>query len=94
MFKQIVVGVDGRAGGRDAIALARLLVAAGGELTLAHIVPGDAHASRGASAAHEAPEAEQAEALLETVRKERVSKHTCAGADLLRWDAACMSFAN
>ena len=70
MFKQIVVGVDGRAGGRDAIALARLLVGAGGELTLAHVVPGDAHASRGASAAHEAPEAEQAEALLETVREE------------------------
>ena len=70
MFKQIVVGVDGRAGGRDAIALARLLVAAGGELTLAYVVPGDAHASRGASAGYEAPEAEQAEALLETVREE------------------------
>src|SRR5437588_2861264 len=70
MFKQIVVGVDGRAGGRDAIALARLLVAAGGELTLAHVVPGDAHASRDASAAYEAPETEQAEALLETVREE------------------------
>ena len=70
MFKQIVVGVDGRAGGRDAIALARLLVAAAGELTLAHVVPGDAHASRVASAAYEAPEAEQAEALLETVREE------------------------
>ena len=70
MFKQIVVGVDGRAGGRDAIALARLLVAACGELTLAHVVPGDAHASRGAIAAHEAPEAERAEALLERVREE------------------------
>ena len=70
MFKQIVVGVDGRAGGRDAIALAKLLVAAGGELTLAHVVPGDAHASRGASAAYEAPEAERAEALLETMREE------------------------
>jgi len=37
MFRQIVVGVDGREGGRDAVALARLLVAADGELTLAHI---------------------------------------------------------
>jgi nucleotide-binding universal stress UspA family protein len=70
MFKRIVVGVDGRAGGRDAIALAKVLVAAGGELTLAHVVPGGAHAFRGASAAYEAPEAEQAEALLETVRDE------------------------
>ena len=79
MFRQIVVGVDGRAGGRDAIALARLLVAAGGELTLAHVVSGDAHASRGARAAYEAPEAEQAEALLETVReKTGVEAH-------LRW---------
>ena len=34
MFKQIVVGVDGREGGRDAVALAKLLVAAGGELSL------------------------------------------------------------
>jgi nucleotide-binding universal stress UspA family protein len=70
MFKQIVVGVDGREGGRDAVALAKLLVAAGGELTLAHVVPGDSHADHGASAAYEAPEAQQAEALLETVREE------------------------
>ena len=77
MFKQIVVGVDGRAGGRDALALAKLLVAARGELTLAHVVPGDAHAY-GASAAHEAPEAERAEALLETVREETgVEAHLC-----------------
>lgn len=77
MFKQIVVGVDGRAGGRDALALAKLLVVAGGELTLAHVVPGDAHAY-GASAAHEAPEAERAEALLQTVREETgVEAHLC-----------------
>lgn len=69
MFKQIVVGVDGRAGGRDAVALAKLLVAAGGELTLAHVVPGDAHAYRGGPA-YEAPEAERAEAMLEAVREE------------------------
>ena len=70
MFKQIVVGVDGREGGRDAVMLAKLLVAADGELTLAHVLPGDAHANRGASAAYEAPEAERAEALLETTREE------------------------
>lgn len=82
MFEQIVVGVDGREGGRDAVALAKLLLAAGGELTLAHVVPGDAHASREASAAHDAPEAERAEALLETVREETgVEAH-------LRWRAS------
>jgi nucleotide-binding universal stress UspA family protein len=70
MFKQIVVGVDGREGGRDAVALAKLLVAAGGELTLVHVVPVDPRVDCGASPAYEAPEAERAEALLETVREE------------------------
>ena len=70
MFRRIIVGVDGREGGRDAVALAKLLVAADGELTLAYVFPGDAHAYRGASAAHEASERERAEALLETVREE------------------------
>ena len=37
MFKHIIVGVDGREGGRDAVALARLLVAVGGKLTLAYV---------------------------------------------------------
>jgi nucleotide-binding universal stress UspA family protein len=82
MFKQIVVGVDGREGGRDAVALARLLVAAGGKLTLAHVVPGDAHRRPGAGAADEAPEAERAEVLLATVREE-------TGVEAqLRWHAA------
>src|SRR5256885_14983208 len=70
MFKKIVVGVDGREGGRDAVALAKLLVAATGELTLAHVVRGDAHADRGARGAYDLPEEERAEALLETVRQE------------------------
>jgi nucleotide-binding universal stress UspA family protein len=54
MFKHIVVGVDGREGGRDAVALARLLGAMGGKLTLAHVVARDAHAYRGANGAPEA----------------------------------------
>ena len=36
MFKRIVVGVDEHEGGRDAIALAKNLLASDGELTLAH----------------------------------------------------------
>src|SRR5438067_796701 len=70
MFNQIVVGVDGRQGGRDAVGLAKLPVAAGGELTLAHVLPRDPHLDRIASAASEASEAERAEALLETEREE------------------------
>jgi nucleotide-binding universal stress UspA family protein len=39
-FDHVIVGVDARQGGRDAIALARLLVAPRGRLTLAHIRAG------------------------------------------------------
>src|SRR3954453_13921408 len=70
MFKHIVVGVDGRKGGRDAVALARLLVAVGGKLTLAYVVARDAHAYRGTSEAPEAFDGGRAEALLEAVRGE------------------------
>ena len=37
MFTKIIVGVDGRQGGRDAIALARLLAAPGAAITLVHV---------------------------------------------------------
>jgi nucleotide-binding universal stress UspA family protein len=76
MFRQILVGVDGREGGRDAVALAKLLVAPDGELTLAYVFPGDAHADCGASAAYEPSDRERAVGLLETVREEtRVEAH-------------------
>jgi nucleotide-binding universal stress UspA family protein len=56
MFKDVLVGVDGRPNGRDAIALARLLMDPGAELTLA-FVHGD---GQGAS--------EEADRLLEQER--------------------------
>ncbi len=37
MFKNVLVGIDGRSNGRDAIALAARLLGAEGELTLAHV---------------------------------------------------------
>jgi hypothetical protein len=37
MFRHVIVGVDGRPSGRDAIALARLLVAPQERLALAHV---------------------------------------------------------
>ena len=47
MFKTIVVGVDGRDGGRDALALAgRLALLAGGELLAVRVLPFDYYASR------------------------------------------------
>jgi nucleotide-binding universal stress UspA family protein len=47
MFKQIVVGVDEHASGRDAIALAKRLVAPDGQLTLGFIYCGDEYVYRG-----------------------------------------------
>jgi len=42
MFKTIVVGIDGREGGRDALSLAaRMALIAGGELVAVHAVPFD-----------------------------------------------------
>jgi nucleotide-binding universal stress UspA family protein len=70
MFNHIVVGVDEREGGRDAVALAKLLLADGGELTLAHVVARDAQASRGSSGAPERSDERRAYALLEAVRGE------------------------
>jgi len=69
MFKQIVVGVDEHAGGRDAIALARELLAPDGELTLAHVYAGDPHAYR-AGEAFEGSDRERASELLERAREE------------------------
>jgi len=40
VFTNVLVGVDGRLGGRDAIALARMLMAPGGQVTLAHVYGG------------------------------------------------------
>lgn len=70
MFKQIVVGVDEREGGRDAIALAKQLLAPDGELTLAYVYTGDPHVYRSTSAAYEASERERARELLGRARDE------------------------
>ena len=75
MFNRVVVGVDGGDGGRDAIALAKSLLAGGGELTLACIYAGDAYIYRGASAEYTAAERERARELLE---KERSDAHVAA----------------
>ena len=68
MFEQIVIGVDEHEGGRDAIALAKKLVASNGKLILAFVYAGDPYVYRGASAAYEATERERALELLEAAR--------------------------
>ncbi len=68
MFRQVVVGVDEHQGGRDAIALAKLLVAKDGELTLAYVYLGDPTPVRGSRAAFEAAEGERGLELLAAAR--------------------------
>lgn len=46
MFKNVLVGVDGRPNGRDAIALARQLSDPDGAITLAHVRAGTLHLSQ------------------------------------------------
>lgn len=67
MFENVLVGVDGRPNGRDAIVLATRLVADGGRLTLAHIHSGTAHLSHTSAAAMDKVE-QDAMAILESER--------------------------
>jgi nucleotide-binding universal stress UspA family protein len=70
VFRNVLVGVDERPGGRDAIALGKDLLARDGELTLVYVHLGEAKPSRGASPAFEAAEQERARRLLEAARRE------------------------
>lgn len=66
MFKELVVGVDEREGGRDAITLATILTEPGGKLTLAHVITSVPYVYRGVTASYVA--AERAPALQQLER--------------------------
>lgn len=68
MFTNVLVGVDGRTTGRDAIALARELIGAGGELTLAHVHEGRVPLAPMYQATYRA-EVERSRTLLEQERR-------------------------
>lgn len=68
MFDNVLVGVDGLSGGRDAIALARLLAGPGARVTLAHVY-GRGGALGRFMARDNAAERAEAEALLATERQ-------------------------
>jgi len=70
MFEQIVVGVDGGEGGRDAIALASSLLAREGKLILAHIYGGDPRVHPSGRAAYEPSKRERTLELLDSTRAE------------------------
>jgi nucleotide-binding universal stress UspA family protein len=66
MFNTIVVGVDGREGGRDALSLAaRLAVLAGGELVAVRVLRFDDYASRAGAAPYSSLGEHDAKAQLE-----------------------------
>ena len=68
MWRHVLVGVDEQPGGRDAIALGKDLLAAGGELTLAHVHLGEAKPTRGSNPDFDAAERERSRELLEAAR--------------------------
>jgi nucleotide-binding universal stress UspA family protein len=70
MFNNVLVGVDDDEGGRDAIALAQMLAAAGGRLTLAQVYRGDSAVSRAARPDYEIKQHERILQLLEKRRAE------------------------
>jgi nucleotide-binding universal stress UspA family protein len=83
MFNKIIVGVDGREGGRDALALAaRLASVFGGELVAVHAYPYDLFVSRGQTPDFESLMHGHAEdALADELERARVVAHTAAVPD-------------
>lgn len=70
MFDNVIVGVNGEHGGRDAIALATKLLATGGRLTFAHINFGFSVAAKGNPPEFAQAERERSLEILEAARAE------------------------
>jgi nucleotide-binding universal stress UspA family protein len=75
MFDNVLVGVDGRPGGRDAIALASRLIDPDGKLTLAHVHSGP---MRRAHAVTPGPLREEREASAKLLERERADSEVHA----------------
>ena len=69
MYTNIVVGVNGLPGDRDAVALAKALAAGNGRLTLVNVRVMEMVPSRGSNGAYEAAENEHSHELLECQRQ-------------------------
>ncbi len=70
MFKNLLVGVDGGAGGRDAIALAKLLLDKHGQLSVAHVYYSEAPPWKGSGLPYELGQREHAARLLDKACEE------------------------
>ena len=84
MFDDVLVGVDGRPGGRDAIALASRLRSPDGRLTLAHVHGGQLAAAHAISPGVVATDREARETLLE---RELAAADLATGAELIGIEA-------
>jgi nucleotide-binding universal stress UspA family protein len=69
MYENVVVGVDGRPGGADAMALARRLAPGSTRVTLVHVRPLDRAPSRGVQGADDVVERERSTRLLQSERQ-------------------------
>lgn len=70
MFDNVIVGVEDEDAGSDAIALAGLLLAEGGRLTLANVYPGERYVWRGGNPAYQVVEEDDSLAILKRARKD------------------------
>jgi nucleotide-binding universal stress UspA family protein len=70
VFTNVLVGVDNREGGHDAIALSKQFLVGAGELTLAHVYAGEPYVYRGVSAQYEAGERQRHLELLAAALKD------------------------
>lgn len=70
MFEHVLVGIDGRHGGWDALSLAVRLCPGSRRLTLAHVYPPQAYVWRGSNPGYEPRDRTDAQALLEAVRRQ------------------------
>ena len=70
MFNKVLIGFDDHEGGRDAIALARQLVSADGELELAYVHGGYPIPARGSNAEFERAERDRAHGVLSRAAEE------------------------
>jgi nucleotide-binding universal stress UspA family protein len=68
MFDRIIVGIDGRSGGRDAVALTRDLAGERSEITLAHVYIESQLPARGSPGVFQAGEDRHSRELLEAAR--------------------------
>ena len=89
MFENILVGVDGRQGGRDAIALAKRLAAPDATITLAHVYGSEWSIGRAAPLAFQVAREESRPDARRRARRGRHSKPSLPSSRSTSPDVRC-----